>query len=102
MLLTCYLIYRVTCIALTEDFLFYGTEAGSVEVFSLSEWELLSGAELRYSIFINIILLELLILELYIYLISYVYIDNILINLRILCDWNNVIHNMIWDVMNLG
>jgi len=38
---------KVTCIALTEDFLFYGTEAGSVEVFSLSEWELLSGAELR-------------------------------------------------------
>lgn len=38
---------KVTCIALTEDFLFYGTEAGSVEVFSLGEWELLSGAELR-------------------------------------------------------
>lgn len=38
---------RVTCIALTDDFLFYGTEAGTVEVFFLTEWTLLSGVELR-------------------------------------------------------
>ena len=38
---------QVTCIGLTDDFLVYGTEAGSVEIFSLSEWVLLAGAELR-------------------------------------------------------
>eukprot|EP01038_Epipyxis_sp_PR26KG_P006561 gene6561-9018_t len=38
---------KVTCIALTDDFLFYGTEAGTVEVFFLGEWCLLSGLELR-------------------------------------------------------
>jgi WD repeat-containing protein 19 len=38
---------RITCIALTDDFLYYGTEAGTVEVFFLAEWTLLSGAELR-------------------------------------------------------
>mmetsp|Transcript_12987 Transcript_12987/g.19570 ORF Transcript_12987/g.19570 Transcript_12987/m.19570 type:complete len:1468 (+) Transcript_12987:23-4426(+) len=38
---------KVTCIALTEDFLYYGTEAGAVEVFFLGEWMLLAGAELR-------------------------------------------------------
>ena len=38
---------NITCVALTDDFLFYGTEAGTVEIFSLSEWLLLAGAELR-------------------------------------------------------
>ncbi len=38
---------KVTCIALTDNFFFYGTEAGTVEVFFLSEWTLLSGIELR-------------------------------------------------------
>ncbi|KAJ1416172.1 hypothetical protein B484DRAFT_302829, partial [Ochromonadaceae sp. CCMP2298] len=38
---------QVTCIALTDDFLYYGTEAGTVEVFFLAEWTMLSGAELR-------------------------------------------------------
>jgi len=38
---------KITCIALTDDFLYYGTEAGTVEVFFLAEWTLLSGAELR-------------------------------------------------------
>ena len=38
---------KVTCIALTDDFLYYGTEAGAVEVFYLGEWVLLAGAELR-------------------------------------------------------
>ena len=33
--------------ALTDDFLYYSTEAGTVEVFYLSEWVLLAGAELR-------------------------------------------------------
>lgn len=37
----------ITCIALTDDFFIYGTEAGSVEVFFLQEWVLLAGAELR-------------------------------------------------------
>lgn len=34
---------KVTCIALTDEFLFYGTEAGTVEVFFLAEWVLLAG-----------------------------------------------------------
>ena len=38
---------KVNCVALTEDFLFYGTEAGTVEMFFLAEWVLLSGTELR-------------------------------------------------------
>lgn len=38
---------KVTCIALTDNFLFYGTEAGTVEIFFLQEWILLSGVELR-------------------------------------------------------
>jgi WD repeat-containing protein 19 len=37
----------ITTIALTDDFLIYGTEAGSVEIFFLQEWVLLAGAELR-------------------------------------------------------
>ena len=37
----------ITCIALSDDFLIYGTEAGSVEIFFLQEWVLLAGAELR-------------------------------------------------------
>ena len=37
----------ITSIALTDDFLYYGTEAGSVELFFLSEWKELPGAELR-------------------------------------------------------
>jgi WD repeat-containing protein 19 len=38
---------RVTCVALTDNFFFYGTEAGTVEIFFLTEWTLLSGIELR-------------------------------------------------------
>ena len=38
---------EISCIALTENFLYYGTEAGTVEVFCLAEWQMLSGAELR-------------------------------------------------------
>lgn len=38
---------KVTCIGLSDDFLYYGTEAGTVEVFFLGEWTLLAGAELR-------------------------------------------------------
>lgn len=38
---------RITCIALTDKFLYYGTEAGTVEIFYLIEWTLLSGSELR-------------------------------------------------------
>jgi WD repeat-containing protein 19 len=38
---------RITCIALTDDFFLYGTEAGSVEIFFLQDWAFLSGAELR-------------------------------------------------------
>mmetsp|Transcript_23630 Transcript_23630/g.32414 ORF Transcript_23630/g.32414 Transcript_23630/m.32414 type:complete len:1528 (-) Transcript_23630:123-4706(-) len=38
---------KITCVALTDEFLFYGTEAGTVEVFFLGEWVLLAGVELR-------------------------------------------------------
>lgn len=38
---------KVTCIALTEEFLYYGTEAGTVEAFFLTEWKVLPGVELR-------------------------------------------------------
>ena len=38
---------KITCMALTDNFLFYGTEAGTVEIFFLTEWTLLSGIELR-------------------------------------------------------
>ena len=34
---------RITCVALTDDFLYYGTEAGTVEVFFLGEYVLLAG-----------------------------------------------------------
>lgn len=37
----------INSIALTDDFLYYGTEAGSVELFFLSEWKELPSAELR-------------------------------------------------------
>ena len=33
--------------ALTEEFLYYGTEAGTVEAFFLTEWKVLPGVELR-------------------------------------------------------
>ena len=38
---------RITCVAMTDDFLFYGTEAGTVEMFYIPEWAVLSAAELR-------------------------------------------------------
>lgn len=38
---------KVTCIALTDDFLYYGTEGGAVEVYCIAENVLLSSAELR-------------------------------------------------------
>lgn len=38
---------KITCIALTDDFLYYGTAGGTVEIFYLGEWTLLSGSELR-------------------------------------------------------
>lgn len=38
---------RVTSIALTDDFLYYGTEAGTLEVFYLPEWITLTALELR-------------------------------------------------------
>jgi len=40
---------KVTSIALTDDFLYYGTEAGTVEIFNIAEWVVLSAAELRLS-----------------------------------------------------
>ena len=36
---------RATAIALTAQFLIYGTDAGTVEFFYLTEWAMLSGAE---------------------------------------------------------
>ncbi len=38
---------RVTCVSLVGDFLYYGTEAGTVEVFYLEDWVLLSTVEIR-------------------------------------------------------
>jgi WD repeat-containing protein 19 len=38
---------KISCMALTDDFLFYGTETGSLEVFFLNEFTILSAAELR-------------------------------------------------------
>ena len=38
---------RITSMALTDDFLFYGTETGSLEVFYLAELTILSAAEVR-------------------------------------------------------
>jgi WD repeat-containing protein 19 len=38
---------KINCVALTDDFLYYGTEAGTVEVFYLGEFVLLANAELR-------------------------------------------------------
>ena len=38
---------RITCVALTDEFLYYGTEAGTVESFYLAEFCMLPGLELR-------------------------------------------------------
>ena len=38
---------KITCTAMTEDFLFYGTEAGTVESFYIAEFCMLPGLELR-------------------------------------------------------
>jgi WD repeat-containing protein 19 len=38
---------RISCMALTDDFFFYGTEAGTVEMFYIHEWVPLAGCELR-------------------------------------------------------
>ena len=38
---------KISCLAMNDDFLFFGTEGGTVEMFYLSEWVLLAGVELR-------------------------------------------------------
>lgn len=38
---------EITCLALTDNFLFYGTAAGTAEIFCMSEWQMLPGIELR-------------------------------------------------------
>eukprot|EP01041_Mallomonas_annulata_P000695 gene695-1331_t len=38
---------RVTSIALTDDFLYFGTEGATVEIFYLPEWKILQAAEMR-------------------------------------------------------
>ena len=43
---------RITCVALTDDFLYYGTEAGTVEVFFIGEFVLLAGTVLACSAFL--------------------------------------------------
>ncbi|CAM9307951.1 unnamed protein product [Choristocarpus tenellus] len=40
---------KATSVALTEAFLIYGTEAGTLELFCLPEWAALAGSELRHS-----------------------------------------------------
>jgi WD repeat-containing protein 19 len=37
----------ITCVHLTDNFLYYGTEAGTVEAFFLNDWVMLPGIELR-------------------------------------------------------
>ena len=46
---------RAKAIALTAQFLIYGTDAGTVEFFYLTEWAMLSGAELRHNVGIKAI-----------------------------------------------
>ena len=41
--------FKATAIALTNQFLIYGTDAGTVEFFYLTEWATLSGTELRHN-----------------------------------------------------
>jgi WD repeat-containing protein 19 len=38
---------RITCVSLVDNFLYYGTEAGTVEVFYLEDWVVLSTVEIR-------------------------------------------------------
>jgi WD repeat-containing protein 19 len=38
---------KITCMAITDEFFYFGTAAGTVEIFYLNEWVLLSGSELR-------------------------------------------------------
>lgn len=38
---------QVSCVSLTDNFLYYGTEAGTVEVFFMNDWVILPGVELR-------------------------------------------------------
>ena len=38
---------HITCISLTDNFLYYGTQAGTVEAFFLHDWIALPGVELR-------------------------------------------------------
>ncbi len=40
---------KITCLALTNDFLIYGTEAGTINYFHLGEWKMLVGSEYRHS-----------------------------------------------------
>ena len=40
---------KATCLSLTTNFLIFGTDAGTVEFFFLTEWAMLSGTELRHS-----------------------------------------------------
>lgn len=40
---------RATCVAMSRDLLVYGTHAGAVRLFSLSDWAPLAGCELRHA-----------------------------------------------------
>ncbi|CAM9233510.1 unnamed protein product [Chrysoparadoxa australica] len=40
---------HATCIGMTDNFLIYGTRAGTVEMFYLPEWAMLGGAEMRHA-----------------------------------------------------
>lgn len=54
---------RITCVALTDDFLYYGTEAGTVEVFFIGEFVLLAGTVLPCSALFCPVLLSFLCLS---------------------------------------
>jgi len=40
---------KATCVSLTDMFLIFGTESGTVEFFFLNEWAMLTSAELRHN-----------------------------------------------------
>ena len=40
---------RISCIGLSNDFLIYGSEAGTINYFHLDEWRTLVGSEYRHT-----------------------------------------------------
>ncbi len=40
---------KITCLGLTNEFLVYGTEAGTINYFNIAEWKSMTGSEYRHS-----------------------------------------------------